>query len=92
MGDDERTGAEILVNATLAAIRPTPLQFVRPLVLPSFSLPPVEQDLDLFVRREISHQIVAEVRLVSRNDQQVSSRLHFVRPFSGRHWGIRCPC
>ena len=76
MDDHERTGEEILVGTKLAANRPTPLRFARTLVLPSFSLPPVKQNLDLFVRREISHQIVAEVRLVSRNDQQVSGRLH----------------
>lgn len=68
MDDDERTGAEILVDALAAAIPPTPFGIVRLRGVASFSPSPIEQDPDFLVPREIAREVVAEIRLIPSND------------------------
>lgn len=85
MDDYERTPAEIIVDAHRAsAIGLTPLWLVRLNTLPPLPLPPVQEDLDLCVAREIPGQIITEVRLVSRNDEQISNLLPRRRWFERR--------
>ncbi|MFZ1059568.1 MAG: hypothetical protein WAP47_10290 [Candidatus Rokuibacteriota bacterium] len=56
-----------------AALPSTALWLPRLSTLPPLALPPVKDDVDLFVPGEIPPQILAEIRGVSCHDEQVAS-------------------
>ena len=74
MENHKRTVAEIIVDAWLpAAVAPAPLRLVPLVALPPLAAPAVKEDLDLLVLGEIPSEVVPEVRLVSRHDEQASN-------------------
>ena len=76
-GDDhERAGEEFPVIAWPAAtVGPTPIWLVFRDRVPPFAFAPVEKDLHLLEYCEMLHKILAQVGLISRHDDQVSSRI-----------------
>ncbi len=83
--DHERPVAEIIVGAWwTTAVGSTPVRLV-PLgvVPPPLPLPSVQENLDLLVPREIPRQIGTDLRLVSRDDDQVAISVSHGCPVGG---------
>ena len=72
LGDEqERPVAQVGFNARRAAAGClTPFRPVRLEALPTFPLPPVEEDPYLAVLCEMMRQVVPQIGLVSRHDDQ----------------------
>ena len=65
-------------TARLAAVAATPLRLVRLVAPPPLLSSPVEEDLDPLDPRELSRQIVAEVRRILGNDYQMFEEDHYL--------------
>ncbi len=73
--EDERMISKISIGARSAATGcPTPVGLVLLDPLPPLPLPPVQEDLDLFVPRELLQQILPKIGLVLRHNHHVAHR------------------
>ncbi len=65
--------SEIRVSTQLATtVCPTPLATAPLELLSPLPLPPIKQDLDVFVPRELLQEILPKIRLVSRHNHYVA--------------------
>ncbi len=68
--------SEIRVVAQPAAtVCPTPLATAPLELLSPLPLPPIKQDLDVFVPRELLQEMLPKIRLVSRHNHDVAHML-----------------
>lgn len=76
VGDHIAAEAKGLVEDRLAApVSLPPLRLMRLMGLPPFGHSPVDNDLDGLILREPRPQTIGKGRLLSRDDDEVASRL-----------------